>query len=106
MENNILEKISEVSRSGFDTKGDFIKNVGILPTIIIVAILVGGFYYLLGSVFTATRNCIGSISGAPECSDCSTKLINTTLNGRSLGKCTANPGTGKYDDQCTLNCSK
>ena len=99
-----LEEASDSARSGFDTAGKP-KTFGILPIIGIIIIIAVIFYYLIGSMFTPVRNCIGSISGAPECSDCTTKSMKTTINGKSVGECTANPGTGKYSDQCTLNCS-
>ncbi|MDD5145695.1 MAG: hypothetical protein PHF44_02545 [Candidatus Pacebacteria bacterium] len=114
------EQASAAARSGFDTGKPFLtrgatqvppvqgapvkKKANPIGTIIsIIAVIIIGFISLRG-FFTPVRNCIGSIDGAPECSDCSTKPMKTTINGESVGTCTANPGTGNYDDQCTLNC--
>jgi hypothetical protein len=105
--NKNLEEVSQSARSGFDTSGKIPKKtIGTIPIIISVILMAVVFYYFVGSMFTPVRNCVGSINGAPECSDCSTKSMKTTVNGKSVGKCTANPGTGKYSDQCTLNCPK
>lgn len=65
----------------------FLGLTVIIIIIIIIIIISGG----------GTRNCIKRLSGGffgegprtPECSDYDGKLKNTTLNGRSLGKCTA-----------------
>lgn len=119
-----LEPGSESAGSGFDTKGSFLKKamgggvpqivgkpVGTLLKICLIVLLAVGGYFWFQYGFAPVRNCIGSLDfvgstskGAPECSDCTRNLMETRVNGRSLGKCTANPGTGGYDDQCTLNC--
>ncbi len=107
---NSNEDLSKSARSGFDTAGKPIqtKPLGIIPTIGLVVVAAVIVYFWLGSIFgtNEVRNCIGDINGTPECSDCTTKPMNTTVNGKSYGECTANPGTGNYDDQCSLNCPK
>jgi len=118
-----LEQASGAAKSGFDTGNPFltksgsqvppiqgapVKNkpnlIGILFTII--ALIVGGRLFFKTFLEGGTiRNCIGSVLGnPPECSDCEPVLRKTTLNGKSLGECTAIPGTGSYDDQCSLKC--
>lgn len=99
-----LESASEATRAGFDTVGKQMQTLGTVPAIGLAVLVAVILYFFIGSMFTPVRNCISSINGAPQCSDCTTKSMNTTVNGKSYGKCTANPGTGKYSDQCTLNC--
>jgi hypothetical protein len=112
-----LEDAAEAAKSGFDSGKPFLakaknntqpgqkKKAGFgtflgITLIIIFAAFLAIMFMKGGTV----RNCIGSINGAPECSDCTTNSEPTTLNGKSVGNCTANPGTGDYADQCTLNC--
>jgi len=48
------------------------------------------------------RNCIASVLGnPPECSDCDNVSRNTTMNGRSIGKCIPTHVEG---DMCNLDC--
>ena len=114
-----LEQASNSAGSGFDTKGPIlkesgtgqvppgVKKFGVGPAIILAVVIVVGSYTISKLFLSPVRNCIASIGGgAPECSDCSSTSMQTNMNGRSLGKCTANPATGDYDDVCTLNCSK
>jgi hypothetical protein len=111
------ETASEASKLGFDSGGPLLTmekvggdstkkkkgGVGSFVGVVMVVILVT-FLVVMFMKGGAVRNCIGSINGAPECSDCSNSSMPTTVNGKSVGNCTANPGTGEHDDQCTLNC--
>lgn len=101
-----MESSSKSAGTGFDSAGKPIQTLGTVPAIGLAIIIAVVSYFLIGSMFTPIRNCIGNINGTPECSDCTTKLMKTTVNGKSYGRCTANPGTGKYSDQCSLNCSE
>lgn len=115
------EKAKGESGSGFDTAGPLLgksgqvppvgsagpvkKKIGFFGTLALTGLVIFGFYLLMQLILDGgtLRNCIGSSpSDAPECSDCSKELEPTTLNGRSLGKCRAVPGTGHYEDQCNI----